>query len=322
MSQGLTITPGKLRVVCVADTRGNDITHAIPDGDLFIHVGDLSLHGTYKEINDAVEWIRYLPHQTKIIMPGKHWYTKLIGVFTLSGIGERDRPAISDESPVLDDDITPLATYLKIDPALQKDGIAFVDELTPRAYFRNRLLIYANPQVPKLKTSALATSHTYEPYPDAEANLAWSSAPDHSYTKVIPLEIWLSNGPPSGHLDVEVDPESGGDINIGCEEQRRQIVTQKPIACIFGRCHASYGVKQVKWNGASDPRGGDGVAESTILTATHHDGDGSVYDLTKVVPNEETVFVNASIFPSELGRSDEKPNEPIVLEFKIGTSRR
>lgn len=61
-----------LRIVAVADTHlfHDDLT--IPDGDLFIHAGDMCRRGTTDELARTAEWIRSLPHATKIVVAGNH----------------------------------------------------------------------------------------------------------------------------------------------------------------------------------------------------------------------------------------------------------
>jgi Icc-related predicted phosphoesterase len=47
-------------------------TVAIPDGDVFIHAGDLMRMGTPDEWVPAVEWLAHLPHKHKYFVPGNH----------------------------------------------------------------------------------------------------------------------------------------------------------------------------------------------------------------------------------------------------------
>ncbi|KAA8902604.1 Metallo-dependent phosphatase-like protein [Sphaerosporella brunnea] len=55
-------------VVCVSDTHGRH--PAIPEGDLLIHAGDLTLSGTRHEIQVTLDWLSTLPHPHKIIIGG------------------------------------------------------------------------------------------------------------------------------------------------------------------------------------------------------------------------------------------------------------
>ncbi|KAG6006969.1 hypothetical protein E4U43_000370 [Claviceps pusilla] len=57
-------------VVCVSDTHNSQ--PQIPDGDIFIHAGDLTQSGSQAELEAALSWIRSLPHQHKIVVAGNH----------------------------------------------------------------------------------------------------------------------------------------------------------------------------------------------------------------------------------------------------------
>ena len=61
-----------MRIVAIADTHGftNDLT--VPDGDVFVHAGDLCRSGDLGELRDAAAWIAALPHRRKIVVAGNH----------------------------------------------------------------------------------------------------------------------------------------------------------------------------------------------------------------------------------------------------------
>ena len=61
-----------MRIVAVADTHLFTDKLAVPDGDVFVHAGDLCRRGTLDELSDAAEWIAGLPHRHKIVVAGNH----------------------------------------------------------------------------------------------------------------------------------------------------------------------------------------------------------------------------------------------------------
>jgi Icc-related predicted phosphoesterase len=65
---------GKLRLVFVSDTHGlhNRMLHAVPDGDVLIHCGDVSGHGSAGEISRFVAWLCEQPHPHKLFVAGNH----------------------------------------------------------------------------------------------------------------------------------------------------------------------------------------------------------------------------------------------------------
>ncbi len=62
-----------MRVVAVADTHTfqNDLG-VIPDGDVFVHAGDLCRGGRLNELAPVAEWLRALPHRHKVVVAGNH----------------------------------------------------------------------------------------------------------------------------------------------------------------------------------------------------------------------------------------------------------
>ena len=61
-----------MRIVAVADTHLFHDELVIPDGDVFIHAGDLCRGGDLDELRVAANWITSLPHRYKIVVAGNH----------------------------------------------------------------------------------------------------------------------------------------------------------------------------------------------------------------------------------------------------------
>lgn len=62
-----------MRIVAVADTHTfEQDLGVIPDGDVFIHAGDLNRAGTLEELSGVAAWLRSLPHRHKIVIAGNH----------------------------------------------------------------------------------------------------------------------------------------------------------------------------------------------------------------------------------------------------------
>ncbi|MBA2539216.1 MAG: metallophosphatase domain-containing protein [Deltaproteobacteria bacterium] len=61
-----------MRIVAVADTHLFVDDIVIPDGDVFIHAGDMCRRGDLEEIEQAAAWIASLPHRHKIVIAGNH----------------------------------------------------------------------------------------------------------------------------------------------------------------------------------------------------------------------------------------------------------
>jgi len=61
-----------MRIVAVADTHLFTSDLVVPDGDVFIHAGDLCRGGDLDELREAAAWIEALPHRHKIVVAGNH----------------------------------------------------------------------------------------------------------------------------------------------------------------------------------------------------------------------------------------------------------
>jgi len=62
----------EVRIVAVADTHLFHDELIVPDGDVFVHAGDMCQGGSLEELERAVRWIRALPHKSKVIIAGNH----------------------------------------------------------------------------------------------------------------------------------------------------------------------------------------------------------------------------------------------------------
>ncbi|CDH57284.1 calcineurin-like phosphoesterase [Lichtheimia corymbifera JMRC:FSU:9682] len=63
----------KTRFVCVSDTHGKTaFNFPIPDGDVFIHSGDVTKYSHEEEWSKSIAWIASLPHSVKIVTGGNH----------------------------------------------------------------------------------------------------------------------------------------------------------------------------------------------------------------------------------------------------------
>lgn len=61
-----------LRLVATSDTHAPVDPSTIPDGDVFVHAGDLMTTGYLDEWRWACDWLSKLPHKVKILVPGNH----------------------------------------------------------------------------------------------------------------------------------------------------------------------------------------------------------------------------------------------------------
>lgn len=62
----------KCRFVCISDTHMLHDQLEVPDGDVLIHTGDFTCHGSLEEVQAFADWMKSLPHAIKVIVPGNH----------------------------------------------------------------------------------------------------------------------------------------------------------------------------------------------------------------------------------------------------------
>lgn len=60
------------RVVCLSDTHGFHESLTVPEGDVVIHAGDLSMRGREEQVQAFATWFGALPHPQKIVIAGNH----------------------------------------------------------------------------------------------------------------------------------------------------------------------------------------------------------------------------------------------------------
>ena len=61
-----------MRIVCLSDTHNLHDRIRVPDGDLLLHAGDATMHGTAEEIAAFDAWLASLPHPHKVVVAGNH----------------------------------------------------------------------------------------------------------------------------------------------------------------------------------------------------------------------------------------------------------
>ena len=59
-----------MRLVCISDTHNSLDRINIPDGDVLIHAGDLTMMGSVVETTQELIKLARLPHKTKILVAG------------------------------------------------------------------------------------------------------------------------------------------------------------------------------------------------------------------------------------------------------------
>lgn len=61
-----------VQIVCVSDTHGRQGMLRVPDGDILLIAGDLTVFGKNSEYRRFNDWLEELPHKHKIVIAGNH----------------------------------------------------------------------------------------------------------------------------------------------------------------------------------------------------------------------------------------------------------
>ena len=59
-------------IAAMADTHGYHAKLKVPDADILIHAGDLTMMGTRPQVEEAIAWLAALPHRHTVLVAGNH----------------------------------------------------------------------------------------------------------------------------------------------------------------------------------------------------------------------------------------------------------
>jgi Icc-related predicted phosphoesterase len=62
----------EISIIAISDTHGFFEAIDVPAGDILVHAGDLTHHGEIAEVERFNDFLRTLPHPTKIVIAGNH----------------------------------------------------------------------------------------------------------------------------------------------------------------------------------------------------------------------------------------------------------
>lgn len=61
-----------VKIVCISDTHAQHHLTVVPDGDILIHAGDITRHGSLEDVESFDQWLGTLPHRHKVVICGNH----------------------------------------------------------------------------------------------------------------------------------------------------------------------------------------------------------------------------------------------------------
>ncbi|KAB8356501.1 hypothetical protein FH972_024084 [Carpinus fangiana] len=205
-----------LKVVCISDTHGTK--PQVPYGDILLHAGDMSRGGTFKEIQEQLDWLNAQPHLHKLVIGGNH------DIILDEVAVERIIETRSDSFPAGG----------KRRKDLQWGSIMYLEDSFVTLQFpqhKRSIKIFGSPMTPQYGNWAFQ----HLPIRDV-----WRDKIPHD------TDILVTHGPPKAHLD---SSELG--ITAGCPHLLRALHYARPRIHVFGHIHAGHGLETIRFDKAT-----------------------------------------------------------------------
>lgn len=254
----------------------------LPKADILLHAGDLMSNGKLEQHKSALELIKGVDAELKIVIPGNHDLTLDREYYHRHGNLHGPRPAYSDETL---DEIE--ATYTGEEA--KKAGIVYMVEGVREFTLRNgaRFTVYASAYQPEFCNWAFGYTRDSDRFNEYEECAKGHDQVETKAENPVPgggIDIMITHGPPLGILDETYRGE-----DVGCKHLRRAVERCKPRLHVFGHIHESAGAIKKDW---SRSPGGEEDIEHPGQTDLK---DWIAIDAVDLRKGQETLFVNASI---------------------------
>lgn len=219
-----TPSSSPVRIVCISDT--HDLTvDDIPDGDVLIHAGDMTVDGSIPAIQKQIDWLCSLPHKEIVVISGNHD----------TYLDPRTRPSLREDQKAGTIDWKRVHYLqhrrLSLSVAVEPNSAASEEtQLLGQETKHRRLIIYGAPQIPACGDMSV---HAFQ-YPRGRD--AWSE------TVPTDADILVTHTPPKFHMDLSLPSE------LGCEHLAKEVKRVKPTLHVFGHVHWGAGQEVVWWN--------------------------------------------------------------------------
>ena len=194
-------------MVCISDTH-NEQPRALPDGDILVHAGDMTVNGTFSELQAQLNWMNGLPHTHKMVIAGNHDLL-LDQTFYQRYPNQRLAGPHNDEKKLNE---------------LSWGNITYLNRSSATLDVRGRSIrVYGSPMTQQYGNWAFQ----YAGIKDIWAN----SVPPS-------LDILVTHGPAKGHVDAR---------EKGCAHLNREVWRVRPRLHICGHIYVGRGVEYVDW---------------------------------------------------------------------------
>ncbi|KAL3447183.1 Metallo-dependent phosphatase-like protein [Aspergillus insuetus] len=300
----------KTRFLVISDTHGYELpsNYYEKPADVAIHCGDLTTGSKIEEFRSAINLLKTIQAQLKLVIAGNHDFTMDIPVF---------QKKVAEVDPPLDPDLVrkeygDFGEVMGLFDELKDSGIVLLTEGTHAFSLSNgaSLKVYASPYTPSLGDWG------FQYHPEKGHNFDLGEGED--------IDVVITHGPPKGIMDMTY---SGG--RAGCPALFEAVARSRPRMHCFGHIHEGWGAKLVTWrkkvsdepshltdidNGRSTviaklsqltPGAGTSIRQSTT---SHCTGDPN-----PLKAGSETLFVNAAFE----GTADLPTHPPWLIDIEL-----
>lgn len=275
-----------IRILCVSDT--HNATHPLPPGDILIHGGDLTAHGTFAEVQAQLRWLSSQPHPHKIVIAGNHDIVLDEACdsrfLTREGIGAEERKKL-DWSGI---------RYLQDEAVTLELPVSDLGKQQVR-----RVKIYGSPLTPEFGSWAFQCPSIRD---------VWTGrVPDDT-------DILVVHGPPALYGDSDGEKGSTGKVKAkGDGYLLREIRRVRPKMVVCGHIYGAFGLATI------DHDGNQGIMDGLQLRWDGYDPVGALKQIwskittrSRVDRPTETLVVNAAV---ALSASSSEEKSAIAIDF-------
>lgn len=218
------VSTGKVRFVLVSDTHScPSWNKAIPDGDVFIHAGDLTLGGTKEQIEVTYRKIKNLPHKIKLVIAGNH------DLGMDKDFMARHSNKMKRHGSGVNRSNQALLRRMWNSREATAAGLIFLDHEATTINIRGRAFnVFGSPYSPEFFDWAYmypVDEDIWSPASKATIQRPGGGVPDNT-------DILITHGPPFGVLDqiANIGP-------VGCRFLLKRLGEVQPALHVFGHIH-------------------------------------------------------------------------------------
>lgn len=303
----------------------------LPQADLLIHCGDLTMMGGIEEYHDTLDMLKLIKAPVKLVIAGNHDLT-LDRDFMLSHVKHKAGGShqLAEMTILQERDL-----WTSPEQRAVQEGVTFLDEGHHQIDLPNgaTVSVYASPYTPEFCDWGFPYEHNEDRFNPKEGSLSDAKSIARHPVGAEQVDIMITHGPPYQVLDWTYSGE-----RVGCPHLLRASMTVKPLIHCFGHIHEGWGAERVTWSDTvedaiktshtiSDWKNGawkSGIQKTERydldLTTAQRDHAVLISSDTKgpIIRGSHTLMVNAAIMDVEY-----KPlNAPVLVEIGLPKKNR